>query len=158
MPPPKDGRCFLLVYGGLFTSLGKGNMPMKRSTTQLTVIMAGVLAVVATTVLPVQPIFGAGGGARLNVVRLEEQNRKDAIDHATEAVDHSKQGHIEELVAHAEAARQYALNIGKDYPHVDEGITHLNAAIEHGKAGHADVAAKHAETAIMHLSQDRKFR
>ncbi len=158
MPPPKDGRCFLLVYGGLFTSLGKGNMPMKRSTTQPAVILAGVLAVVATTVLPVQPIFGAGGGARFNVVRLEEQNRKDAIDHATEAVDHSKQGHIEELVAHAEAARQYALNIGKDYPHVDEGITHLNAAIEHGKAGHADVAAKHAETAIMHLSQDRKFR
>ena len=133
-------------------------MPMKRSTTRLAVTLAGVLAVVATTVLPVQPIFGAGGGARFSVVRLEEQNRKDAIDHATEAVDQSKQGHIEELVAHAEAARQSALNIGKDYPHVDEGITHLNAAIEHGKAGHADVAANHAETAIMHLSQDRKFR
>ncbi|MBH0191552.1 MAG: hypothetical protein HP492_07285 [Nitrospira sp.] len=118
-------------------------------------MLAGVLAVVATTVLPVQPVFGGGGGARRDVLRQEEQNRMDALDHATEAVDHSKQGHTAELVAHAEAALQHALNGGKDRPHVDEGIAHLKAAIEHGKAGHADVATKHAETAVMHLSQAR---
>lgn len=131
---------------------------MRRSTTQRAITLAGVLAVVTITVLPLQSVFGGGGGARFNVLRLEEQNRKDAIDHAIEAVDHSKQGHIEELLVHAEAARQHAQNIGTDYPHVDEGITHLNAAIEHGKAGHADVAAKHAEIAIMHLLKDRKTR
>ena len=127
---------------------------MKRSTTQRAVMLAGVLAVVATTVLPLQPVFGEGG-ARRDVLRQEEQNRTDALDHATEAVDHSKQGHIAELVAHAEAALQHALNGGKDRPHVDEGIAHLKAAIEHGKSGHADVATKHAETAVMHLSQGR---
>ena len=94
-------------------------------------------------------------GARRDVLRQEAQDRTDALDHATEAVDHSKQGHIAELVAHAEAALQHALNGGKDRPHVDEGIAHLKAAIEHGKAGHADVATKHAETAVMHLSQGR---
>lgn len=152
---PKDGRCILVVNGGLFTSLGKGNMPMRRSTTQLAVMLAGVLAVVATTVLPVQPVFGGGGGARRDILRQAEQNRTDALDHATEAVDHSKQGHTEELLVHAEAALQHALKVGPDYPHVDEGIAHLKAAIEHGKAGHADVATKHAETAVMHLSQRR---
>ena len=128
---------------------------MKRSTTQRAITLAGVLAVVATTVLPMQPVFGGGGGARRDVLRQEAQNRTDALDHATEAVDHSKQGHIAELVAHAEAALQHALNGGKDRPHVDEGIAHLKEAIEHGKAGHADVATKHAETAVMHLSQGR---
>ncbi|MDX2253097.1 MAG: small metal-binding protein SmbP [Nitrospira sp.] len=128
---------------------------MRRSTTQRAVTLAGVLAVVVTTVLPLQPVFGGGGGARRDVLRQEEQNRKDARDHATEAVEHSKQGHIAELLAHAEVALQHALNVGKDYPHVEEGIAHLKAAIEHGKAGHADVATKHAETAVMHLSQGR---
>jgi hypothetical protein len=151
----KGGRCCLVVNAGLFTSLGKGRMPMKRSTTQRAIVLAGVLAVVATTVLPMQPVFGGGGGARRDVLRQEAQNRTDALDHATEAVDHSKQGHIAELVAHAEAALQHALNGGKDRPHVDEGIAHLKATIEHGKAGHADVATKHAETAVMHLSQGR---
>ncbi len=113
---------------------------MRRSMTQLAVMLAGVLAVVATTVLPVQPVFGGGGGARRDILRQEAQNRTDALDHATEAVDHSRQGHIAELVAHAEAALQHALNGGKDRPHVDEGIAHLKEAIEHGKAGHADVA------------------
>ena len=133
-------------------------MPMRRSTTQLAVMLAGVLAVVVTTVLPLQPVFGGGGGARRDVLRLEEQNRVDARDHATEAVEQSKQGHTEELLAHAEAALQHALNGGKDYPHVNEGIAHLKAAIEHGKAGHADVATKHAETAAMHLSQETRLR
>src|SRR6188768_962502 len=57
-------------------------MPMRRSTTQRAVTLAGVLAVVATTVLPLQPVFGGGGGARRDVVRQEEQNRTDALDHA----------------------------------------------------------------------------
>lgn len=94
-------------------------------------------------------------GARRDVLCQEAQDRTDALDHATEAVGHSKQGYIAELVAHAEAALQHALNGGKDRPHVDEGVAHLKAAIEHGKAGHADVATKHAETAVMHLSQAR---
>jgi hypothetical protein len=152
---PKGERCFLVVHAGLSTSLGKGRMPMKRSTTQRAVMLAGVLVVVAITVLPVQLVFGGGGGARRDILRQEAQNRTDALDHATEAVDHSKQGHVAELVAQAEVALQHALNGGKDRPHVDEGIAHLKEAIEHGKAGHADVATKHAETAVMHLSQGR---
>ena len=130
---------------------------MRRSTTKLAVMLAGVLAVGATTVLPLQPVFGEGG-ARRDVVREEEQNHTDALEHAKEAVDHGKQGHAEALVAHAETALQHALNAGKDYPHVDEGIAHLKEAVTHGKAGHADVATKHAETAVMHLSQERKGR
>jgi len=128
---------------------------MRQSTTQRAVMLAGVLAVVATTVLPMQLVFAGGGGARRDILRQEAQNRTDALDHATEAVDHSKQGHVAELVAHAEAALQHALNVGKDYPRVDEGIAQLKAAIEHGKAGHADVATKHVEAAVMHLSQRR---
>jgi len=54
---------------------------MRRSTTQQAVTLAGVLALVATTVLPLQPVFGAGGGARRDVVLQEEQNLKDAIEH-----------------------------------------------------------------------------
>jgi len=130
---------------------------MRRSTTQQAVTLAGVLVLFATTVLPLQPVFGEGG-ARRDVVRQEEQNHKDALDHAKEAVEHGKQGHAEALVAHAETALQHALNAGKDYPHVDEGIAHLKEAIEHGKAGHADVATKPAGTAVMHLSQERKGR
>ncbi|HKQ36148.1 MAG TPA: small metal-binding protein SmbP [Nitrospiraceae bacterium] len=125
---------------------------MGRSITQLAVTLAGVLALVATTVLPLQPVFGEGG-ARRDVVRQERQNLMDAIDHAKEAVDHGKQGHADVLLTHAEAALQLALQGGKDYPHVGEGITHLKEAIEHAKAGHADVATKHAEAAVMHLSQ-----
>ncbi len=130
---------------------------MRGSTTQLAVMLAGVLAVVVTTVMPLQPVFGEGG-ARRDVVRQEEQNHTDALEHAKEAVEHGKQGHTEALVAHAETALQHALNAGKDYTHVDEGIAHLKEAIEHGKAGHTDVATKHAETAVMHLSQERKVR
>jgi hypothetical protein len=137
-------------HGGLFTSFEKRRMPMRRSITQLAVTLAGVLVLVATTVLPLQPVFGEGG-ARRDVVRQEEQNRKDAVEHAKEAVDHGKQGDVEALLAHAEVALQHALKGGQDQ-HLDEGITHLKAAIEHGKAGHADVATKHAETAVMHLS------
>ena len=124
---------------------------MRQSTTQLAVTLAGVLALVATTVLPLQPVFGEGG-ARRDVVRQEEQNLKDALDHAKEAVDHGKQGHADALLTHAEAALQHALKGGTDHPHVNEGIAHLKEAIEHGKAGHADVATKHAETAFMYLS------
>jgi Small metal-binding protein len=153
--PLKDRRCVLVGNGNLSTLLGKGKMPMTRSTTQRAVTLAGVLAVVVATVLPWQPVFGGGGGARRDILRQEAQNRMDALDHATEAVAHSKQGHTAELVAHAETALQHALNGGKDYPHVEEGIAHLKEAIGHGKAGHADVATKHAETAVMHLSQRR---
>jgi len=154
---PKDGRCYLVVNGGLFTSLEKGRMPMRRSTTQLAVTLAGFLALVATTVLPLQPVFGAGGGARYNVVLEEEQHLKDAIEHAKEAVDHGKQGHAEALLTHAEDALQHALKGGTDNPYVEQGISHLKEAIEHGKAGHADVATKHAETAVMHLTQGKKI-
>ena len=128
---------------------------MRRSTLQLAVTLAGVLTLVTTTVLPLQPVFGAGGGARRDILLQEEQNLKDALDHAEEAVDHGKQGHTEALLEHAEAAQQYALQGGKDRPQVREGIAHLKEAVEHGKAGHADVATKHAETAAMHLSQGR---
>jgi len=142
--------------GGLFTSFEEGRMPMRRSTTQQAVTLAGVLALVATTVLPLQPVFGAGGGAQRDIVLQEEQNLKDAIEHTNEAVDHGKQGHAEALVTHAEAALQHALKGGTDNPYVEKGISHLKEAIEHGKAGHADVATKHAETAIMHLTQGKK--
>ena len=94
---------------------------MRRSTTQLAITLAGVLALVATTVLPLQPVFGEGG-ARRDVVRQEEQNLKDALEHAKEAVDHGKQGHADALLAHAEAALQHALKGGKDHPHVEEGM------------------------------------
>jgi hypothetical protein len=136
--------------GGLFTSFEKGRMPMRRSTTQQAVTLAGVLALVATTVLPLQPVFGAGGGARRDVVLQEEQNLKDAIEHAKVAVFHGKDGDAEALLEHAEDALQHALKGGTDNPHVEEGISHLK------EAGHADVATKHAETAVMHLSQGKK--
>src|SRR6185503_21145307 len=131
-------------------------MPMRRSATQRAVRLAGVLAVVATTVLPLQPVFGEGG-ARRDVVRQEEQNHKDALEHAKVAVFHGKDGDAEALLEHAEDALQNALKGDTDNPHVGEGISHLKEAIEHGKAGHADVATKHAETAIMHLSQGKKI-
>ena len=144
-------------HEGLFTSFEKGKMPMRRSTTQQAVTLAGVLVLVVTAGLPIQPVFGEGG-ARRDVVRQEDQNLNDAIEHAKEAVDHGKQGHPEELLAHAEAALQHALKGGTDNRHVEEGISHLKETIEHGKAGHADVATKHAETAVMHLSQGMKAR
>jgi len=130
---------------------------MRRSTTQQAVTLAGVLVLFATTVLPLQPVFGAGGGARRDVVLQEEQNLKDAIEHAKVAVFHGKDGDAEALLEHAEDALQHALKGGTDNPHVEEGISHLKEAIEHGKAGHADVATKHAETALMHLSQGKKI-
>jgi len=131
---------------------------MRRSTTQQAVTLAGVLALVATTVLPLQPVFGAGGGARRDVVLQEEQNLKDAIEHAKVAVFHGQDGDAEALLEHAKDALQHALKGDTDNPHVAEGISHLKEAIEHGKAGHADVATKHAETAVMHLSQGKKAR
>ena len=88
----------------------------------------------------------------------EEQNLKDAIEHAKVAVFHGKDGDAEALLEHAVDALQHALKGGTDNPHVEEGISHLKEAIEHGKAGHADVATKHAETAVMHLSQGMKVR
>jgi hypothetical protein len=130
---------------------------MRRSTTQQAVTLTGVLALVATTVLPLQPVFGGGGGARRDVVLQEEHNLKDAIEHAKVAVFHGKDGDAEALLEHAEDALQNALKGDTDNPHVGEGISHLKEAIEHGKAGHADVATKHAETAIMHLSQGKKI-
>jgi hypothetical protein len=142
--------------GGVFTSFEKGRMPMRRSTTQQAVTLAGVLALVATTVLPLQPVFGGGGGARRDVVLREEQNLNDAIEHAKVAVLHGKDGDAEALLEHAKDALQHALKGGTDNPHVEEGISHLKEAIEHGKAGHADVATKHAETAVIHLSQGKK--
>ena len=48
---------------------------MRRSITQLAVTLAGVLVLVATTVLPLQPVFGEGG-ARRDVVRHRALDRK----------------------------------------------------------------------------------
>lgn len=124
---------------------------MTRSNTRIALALTGVLATILASTLPVQSALGEGG-ARRDVVRQEQQNIKDALNHATEAVEHGEQGHAEELVTHAEASLQHAMRGGID-PHVAEAITSLKAAIEHGKAGHADVATKHAENAVTHLSQ-----
>ena len=124
---------------------------MTRSNTRIALALTGVLATLLASTLPLQSAFGEGG-ARRDVVRYEQQNVKDATTHATEAVDHGKQGHADKLVTHAEASLQLALKGGED-PHVTEAMTNLKEAIEHGKAGHADVATKHAESAVTHLSQ-----
>jgi hypothetical protein len=129
----------------------KGGLTMTRSNTRIAVALTGVLATILTTGMPLQSAFGEGG-ARRDVVRQEQQNVKDAIMHATEAVEHGEQGHAKELVTHAEASLQHAVRGGED-PHLAEAMTNLKAAIEHGKAGHVDVATKHAETAVTHLSQ-----
>ena len=126
-------------------------MHMRRHHTRLAVVLTGILPLVLITGMPLQSAFGEGG-ARRDVVRQEQQNIKDAIKHATEAVEHGKQGHAEKLVTHAEASLQLAMRGGTD-PHLAEATANLNAAIEHGKAGHADVATKHAESAVTHLSQ-----
>ena len=126
---------------------------MTRQNTQLAVALTGVLATVLTTTLPLQPAFGEGG-ARRDVVPLEQQNLRDAIEQATEAVDHGKQGHAEKLVTSAEASLQLALR-GGESPHLAEAITNLKKAIEDGKAGHADMATKHAESAVTHLSRGK---
>lgn len=124
---------------------------MTRYTTQLAVSLAALFVVATATVLPLQPAF-AEGGARRDVMRAEDQHRQEAIKLATEAADHSKQGHTGPFLTSAEAAMQHALKAHKD-AHVDAGIAELKHAIEHGSAGHADVATKHAEQAVTHLSQ-----
>ena len=129
---------------------------MTRSNTRIALALTGVLATLLASTLPLQSAFGEGG-ARRDVVRQEQQNIKDAIEHATEAVEHGQQGHAEKLVTHAEAALQLAMKGGEDQ-HLAESITSLKAAIEHGKAGHADVATKHAETAVTHLSRISQIR
>jgi hypothetical protein len=123
---------------------------MARQNTRRAAVLFVVLATVLATTLPLHPTFGEGGARRDNV--RQEQTIKDAIKHATEAVDHGKQGHAEKLVTSAEASLQLALKGGEN-PHVAEAIANLKEAIEHGNAGHADVATKHAETAVTHLSQ-----
>ena len=124
---------------------------MTRSNIRIALALTGVLATLLASTLPLQPAFGEGG-ARRDVVRYEQQNVRDATTHATEAVEHGKQGHAEQLVTHAEASLQHAMKGGEN-PHLAEAMTNLKGAIEHGKAGHADVATKHAETAVTHLSQ-----
>ncbi len=124
---------------------------MIRHNTRLTVALTGVMATILTSAMPLQTAFGEGG-ARRDVVRQEQQTVKDAIKHATEAVEYGKQGHAEKLVTHAEASLQLAMRGGTDQ-HLAEAITHLKEAIEHGKAGHTDLATKHAESAVTHLSQ-----
>jgi hypothetical protein len=129
---------------------------MTRSNIRIALTLTGVLATLLTTGMPLQSAFGEGG-ARRDVVRQEQQNVKDAINHAAEAVEHGKQGHADKLVTHAEASLQHAVRGGED-PHLAEAMTNLKSAIEHGKAGHADVATKHAETAVTHLSQISQIR
>lgn len=128
---------------------------MTRSNTQIALTLTGVLATLLTTGMPLQSAFGEGG-ARRDVVRQEQQNVKDAINHATEAVEHGQQGHAEKLVTHTQASLQHVVRGGGN-PHLAEAMTNLEAAIEHGKAGHADVATKHAETAVTHLSQGHLY-
>lgn len=79
-------------------------------------------------------------------------NVSEAINHAKQAVAHGKEGHVDELVKHAETALDFAKMGGKGLE-VSEGIYHLKQAIEHGKAGHADVGVEHLETALKHLSE-----
>ncbi len=75
-----------------------------------------------------------------------------AIDHAKQAVAHGKEGHVDELVKHAETALDFAKMGGKSLE-VSEGIQHLKEAIAHAKAGHADVGVEHLEAALKHLSE-----
>ena len=79
-------------------------------------------------------------------------NVSQAIDHAKQAVAHGKEGHVDELVKHAETALDFAEMGGKGVE-VREGIHHLKEAIAHGKAGHADAGVEHIETALKHLSE-----
>lgn len=123
---------------------------MTRYTMPRAAALAALCVLLTATMVPVQPVFGEGG-ARRDVMRLEQQNRQDAIKLAKEAVDHGKQGHAAALVTSAKAALEQALKAGQA-SHVEEGIGELNQAIEHGKAGHADAATKHAELAVTHLS------
>lgn len=124
---------------------------MTRYTTQRVVMLAAVFVLATATLLPLQPVFGEGG-ARRDVVRNEEQNRKDAIKLAKEAVGHGKQGHVGALLTSAEASLQHALKAGTAQ-HIEEGIAELKNAIKHGEGGHADVATKHAERAVTYLSE-----
>jgi len=123
---------------------------MTQGNTRIALVLTGVLVTVLTTTLDLQSA-SAEGAARRDAVR-QEQVVKDALQHATEAVEHGKQGHAEKLVTHAEASLEQAMRGGTD-PHSAEAITNLKQAIEHAKAGHADVATKHAESAVTHLSQ-----
>ncbi len=79
-------------------------------------------------------------------------NVSQAIDHAKQAVAHGQEGHVDELVQHAETALDFAEMGGKGVE-VREGIHHLKEAIAHGKAGHADVGVEHLEAALKHLSE-----
>jgi hypothetical protein len=123
---------------------------MTQSNSRIALVLTGVLVTVLTTTLDLQSA-SAEGAARRDAVR-QEQVVKDALQHATEAVEHGKQGHAEKLVTHAEASLLQTMRGGTD-PHSAEAITNLKQAIEHAKAGHADVATKHAESAVTHLSQ-----
>lgn len=60
----------------------------------------------------------------------EEQNLKDAIEHAEVAVFHGKDGDAKALLEHVEDALQHALKGGTDNPYVEKGISHLKEAIE----------------------------
>src|SRR5512140_3365949 len=77
-------------------------------------------------------------------------NVSQAIEHAKQAVAHGKEGHVDELVKHAETALDFAEMGGKGVD-VREGIHHLKEAIAHGKAGHADAGVQHLEAALKHL-------
>lgn len=91
---------------------------MTRHSYRIALAVTGVLATILTTGLPLQSAFGEGG-ARRDVVRQEQQSVRDAIKHATEAVEHGKQGHADKLVTHAEASLQQAMRGGTD-PHVQK--------------------------------------
>lgn len=123
---------------------------MTRCISPRAVALTTLFVLVTSTVLPLQLVF-AEGGARRDAVRSEDQHRQEAIKLATEAADHSKQGHMGAFLTSAEAAMQHALKARKD-AHVDAAVAELRHAVEHGNAGHTDEATKHAEQAVTHLS------
>ncbi|OQW66746.1 MAG: hypothetical protein BVN28_00090 [Nitrospira sp. ST-bin4] len=92
------------------------------------------------------------GVPMVNAYPTPAGNVSQAIDHAKQAVAHGKEGHVDELVKHAETALDFAEMGGKGVE-VREGIHHLKEAIAHGKAGHADVGIEHLEAALKHLSE-----
>lgn len=123
---------------------------MTAQNTGIALVLAGAIATVLLTTLDLQ-VVSAAGGARRDSVR-QAQVVEGAVKHATEAVEHGKQGHAEKLVTHAEASLQQAMRGGTD-SHVAEAMINLKEAVEHGQAGHIDLATKHAESAVTHLSQ-----
>lgn len=81
---------------------------------------------------------------------------KEMEQHASEAVDHGKQGHTDALKKHAQAMLDSAKGCQKGKDHVSEAIKHQQEAVNHAGAGHGDVALGHAEEALKHAKAANK--